>query len=1291
MNEHSAPATAYGRYRLLESIGRGAMTEVFKAKSFGVEGFEKIFVVKRLYRDLSGDKAFLDAFVAQAKLAMRLSHANVVQVFDLGRVDSEEGPSYFAATEYVPGVSLAWLLDRLGARGERLSVPVSLYIAAEVAKALDHAHRRRDEHQALLGVVHADLSPQNVLLSWEGEVKVSDFCTARALYDACPRTPIERLHRKYPYSSPEQIEGRATDGRSDVFALGSLLYECLAGTNPFFSDSHVETHERVSKTRFMPLCDAEPRVDAKLSRVVGRALERAPSLRFATAAELHEELMAHAYAAAEYSDAQGLSDLLQVLREPWTRDAEATASELAVRSFAESGADDSLPPPPRAPSIPPLPLQLVSKPEISVLVFTVTEPARSDALRARARLILPRYGGRVVSETESELLSAFGLDRADARETENAVRCGLVLRRCLGDPKHSLGGVAIGVIESTADETPGEQFWEDQRVVEARRLSQLGAAQLIVTGAAAAELRGRFTLERVPHVSAVAFTVGEPRPPQDVLGAFVGRKRELSRAGELLARASTRKLTVVGLVGDQGVGKTRLLMEIEARLAQRAFNVGFYAARCPPRGLETPFSALGNMLALLCGVREGDPPEQIALVEPRLRALGLTLDEVRSIVTELGGGARGESTERASLQSAVARMFQSLAEDRLQIFAWDDAQAMDFETAALLAAITPELASSRALLLFAARRREADNYQSVPGYLQLDIGNLEPNEALKLVAKRLGTRSLPAELVTFLRERAMGHPMFIEELLHEAFESGAIVKRDGQIQVVRLDGSLAVPRSLHTLLADRVGRLPDAERNLVVSAAILGAPVDSSLLASMLDLPLGAVSALAERLEQREMLLREGPVSLRFSSALLPEVILSGLGPEVLAELHRVAASAYQRVFGERVDEHAQRVALHLAEAGERETAALWFAKSGLAARAAGLYDRAASDLVRAFELVDFDPPSEQTLVEWSSALAQVVRLAGAVPRLAEFVRRLHLRLTRPARTQSQERLATLVDLASLMAVLHRYKDARRVLERVRADKLTSSSTLRAALTAEAEIATQLGEFSAAVQALEQARTLGSGEPSEQHRLLLARAQALGGAGEIERALAALSEVAESANPNDRALGYECAKVRSLILAFSGDLAGSASAAALATELARAAGLGYELAWSLFNEADALLRSGELPKAYALFQSSRALASEVGSPRLVNSNRLMLAYLDAINGVESAQRTLGQALAYAEAQHYTIDVLTGRYLLGLLLSHRGDRTGAVRELGLAQRLALATENRRFAEDCARELRALQAS
>src|SRR4051794_6314617 len=157
------PESTFGRYRLLERLGEGGMAEVFKAKSFGVEGFEKVLVIKRILPRLAEHARFVDMFVHEAKLAVRLSHANIVQVFDLGRVDHPTGEptSYFIAMEYVPGLDLATVLSRC--RRQKIPVPLGMavFLTAEVAKALDHAHRRRDEQSRPLGIVHRDISPQN--------------------------------------------------------------------------------------------------------------------------------------------------------------------------------------------------------------------------------------------------------------------------------------------------------------------------------------------------------------------------------------------------------------------------------------------------------------------------------------------------------------------------------------------------------------------------------------------------------------------------------------------------------------------------------------------------------------------------------------------------------------------------------------------------------------------------------------------------------------------------------------------------------------------------------------------------------------------------------------------------------------------------------------------------------------------------------------------------------------------------------------------------------------------------
>ena len=177
---------AFGRYRLLERLGQGGMAEVFKAKSYGVEGFEKILVIKRILPELARSQDFVEMFIHEAKLAVRLSHANIVQVFDLGKApggdatEARRTDAYYIAMEFVHGLDLASVLAR--SRRQQLALPIQLgvYVASEVAKGLDHAHRRRDEQMRPLGIVHRDVSPQNVLLSFEGEVKVTDFGIAKA-------------------------------------------------------------------------------------------------------------------------------------------------------------------------------------------------------------------------------------------------------------------------------------------------------------------------------------------------------------------------------------------------------------------------------------------------------------------------------------------------------------------------------------------------------------------------------------------------------------------------------------------------------------------------------------------------------------------------------------------------------------------------------------------------------------------------------------------------------------------------------------------------------------------------------------------------------------------------------------------------------------------------------------------------------------------------------------------------------------------------------------------------------
>src|SRR3954470_19172056 len=196
------------------------MAEVFKAKATGVEGFERMVAVKRILPSIAEDEEFITMFIDEAKIAVQLTHANVAQIFDLGRVDG----SFFIALEYVHGKDLRAIFNRGRQRGELLPIPMSCYAIMKLCEGLDYAHNKRDATGGFLNLVHRDVSPQNILVSYEGEVKIIDFGIAKAA-GRSHQTQAGILKGKFAYMSPEQVQGRSIDRRSDIFAVGNILFE----------------------------------------------------------------------------------------------------------------------------------------------------------------------------------------------------------------------------------------------------------------------------------------------------------------------------------------------------------------------------------------------------------------------------------------------------------------------------------------------------------------------------------------------------------------------------------------------------------------------------------------------------------------------------------------------------------------------------------------------------------------------------------------------------------------------------------------------------------------------------------------------------------------------------------------------------------------------------------------------------------------------------------------------------------------------------------------------------------
>jgi serine/threonine protein kinase len=264
------------------------MAEIFRARIDGIGGFHRTFAVKRILPHLGQDREFVEMLVEEAKIAGLLSHANIVQILDLGHVDQQ----YFVAMEYVHGRDLRRVIQRCAEKGITLPVPHAVYVLVEILKGLEYAHQRRvmrGGRPQPLNVVHRDISPPNVLLSFQGEVKLTDFGIARASVRAL-QTLSGVVKGRFDYMSPEQAEAGAIDQRADLFSAGLVLYELLAGKHPFRVQGELATMEAIRRGGAEPPSQVNPDVPASLDAVVERALRVDPAERFATAGEFKQAL-----------------------------------------------------------------------------------------------------------------------------------------------------------------------------------------------------------------------------------------------------------------------------------------------------------------------------------------------------------------------------------------------------------------------------------------------------------------------------------------------------------------------------------------------------------------------------------------------------------------------------------------------------------------------------------------------------------------------------------------------------------------------------------------------------------------------------------------------------------------------------------------------------------------------------------------------------------------------------------------------------------------------------------------
>ena len=303
---------AFGRYTLLYQLARGGMGEVFLAVAGDLRGFERVCVVKTVRAEYATEATFVNRFLDEGKILTQLAHGHIAQTIDVGRVSTAAGEQYFVALEYVEGKDVAKLLDRLRDRGRPMPVPVALHIGIAVLEALEYAHRRTDRDGTPLGLIHRDISPQNVLVSYEGDVKLIDFGNARTEVRR-HATAAGVIFGKPGYIAPEQARGAKPDLRSDLYSLGVTLWETLAGRRLLEGDlDDFLPKLRGGKIRPAPLAKTRADVPPDLDRVLARAMAPDREQRYPDAAAVRADLQGILAAVAPRT---GPGDVAAVMRE----------------------------------------------------------------------------------------------------------------------------------------------------------------------------------------------------------------------------------------------------------------------------------------------------------------------------------------------------------------------------------------------------------------------------------------------------------------------------------------------------------------------------------------------------------------------------------------------------------------------------------------------------------------------------------------------------------------------------------------------------------------------------------------------------------------------------------------------------------------------------------------------------------------------------------------------------------------------------------------------------------------
>ena len=1324
----------FGKYELIEHLATGGMAEVFLARSFGAEGFEKRLVIKRILPGLADNPRFVSMFVKEAKISAGLRHPNIVQIFELGKV----GDDPYIAMEHIHGHDLTRLMRQLRKREERMPVPLALYAVASLLRGLAHAHAATDSDGAPLNLVHRDISPHNVLVSFQGEVKLFDFGIARLVGEATRPTAGQPGGGKFAYMSPEQARGERVDRRSDLFSAGVVLYELLVGHKLYRGDDAAEKLARVQRGVVPDPRPLNPHITDPLWAALSRLLAGSPDARPASAEEAEEELWAVLYGMGERADAStmsafmravcgaeqalgGVVDLAGLARDlrrlegdlsnPTRSEADRSISTLAdAAPPVDSGLD-------RRPRLPPGERKSVVVVTAEVVGLTDLsanfDPAQvvRGHLRflRRARRAVGRFGGHLDSWQDDTLVVLFGVPRAHELDLERALACALELvRLAAGMERHGLKmGLCVGVHRGaiTVGARHNRRGLRYLPMGDTTKLArwlcyEADVGEVLVSDEAARLAHEAYAFQPGPALkvkgrrtaTSSARLLGRRRRAEGPRGAWLPRQGELDQVRDALEHLRDGGSGLLVVDGPPGTGKTRLVRELRARA--RARGVPMFIGRSVPYGSHGPGGVFKDLVADIIGLDGREPPGEVRERVERLSQLGLTDADVRVVgaLFAIEPGDRPVLGAGASLPRVARRVVLGLAAAQPIIVALEDTQHLSEDEIDLLANVIDGTREAPVLFLVTARDGAPPALGTPDWRVCLQALDREQQHelVLSLLPEALGPARVVSEaLLDVLDARAHGNPLYVEAMVDALARDARITVHAGEARLVDPDRAVQLPSGLDGLIAARVDSLPPALKEALQLAAIIGTELQTELLAA--SLRLDDPDAVVTSLVDGGLLARDEEVSgrLQFANLFVWEAVRTSTLDARRRDLHALVAEGLRALAKGSLDTVREPLARHCAGAGAFVEAAEHIERAGdllhrqqLMAEAGTCWDKAVGWLgaARRSGSRPSIPVDREARIRIKAGAAWSV--AGA-PARAEMHLQVALDLVDEGAGRSVEAEAQL-ELGRLYRSQARIQLARLHLElalQAAQGSIGQADWARpvavGALEGLGMLGYDCGENDAAVEHFRQAVALAEGHPRLHAGALHGLALRYVREGQEARALSMLEAArSEAQGAEDRILVGRI--VNNVGIVHHGAGRYREALDCFRESMGIREGLGYHngVAINLHNIGDAWLRLGDRGRAWAAFHKSRDLCATSRWDRGVAMNEVFLAWLE----VEEADEAVSWATAFGRLESATArareladpdTALTGAWLQGRALAAHGD--GAAAHVVLADALAEAHE------------------